>query len=411
MGIWAPRPHQHELADIALPIVREHGLVYLNMEERTGKAITSMVICENSTASKILICSTKKALDGWNETLNNVDHLCSYTLTNYHSAHKVKGEFDAAILDESHNYISGYPKRSGIWSSVRKLVQGLPLIYSSATSHAQGTQLLYHQFALSDWSPWKKFKDFYEWYAYYAIRDKEGRFKTKYIGPNRQAIDYDAVDHERAMNDIRHLFITKTRKELGFEQEPEDVLHFIRLGESTKAAYNRILKDKLLEFTSSSNQLDYTLVCDSPIKLRTSLHMLEGGGFKINEEYVILGNREKIDYILETWGDNNDVVIMYNYTVEKFKLEAVFKHARLLQAASYAEGVDLSKYKHLIIYSQNFSTAKYTQRRARQANMERKDEINVHFLLVERAVSHQVYNTVSINKTNFVDANFERSSL
>ena len=85
----------------------------------------------------------------------------------------------------------------------------------------------------------------------------------------------------------------------------------------------------------------------------------------------------------------------------------MFKQAKLLQATSYAEGVDLHQYKHLVIYSQDFSTARHTQRRARQANKNRKEAIIVHFLLVKGGISERVYKTVSINKKNFVDTVFE----
>jgi len=43
--------------------------------------------------------------------------------------------------------------------------------------------------------------------------------------------------------------------------------------------------------------------------------------------------------------------------------------------------------------------------------MHRKEDIVVHYLLVKKAISEQVYNTVSINKKNFVDSMFERYTL
>ena len=65
----------------------------------------------------------------------------------------------------------------------------------------------------------------------------------------------------------------------------------------------------------------------------------------------------------------------------------------------------------MIIYSQDFSTARHTPRRARQANKNRKDEILVHYLLVKKAISEQVYDTVSVNKTNFVDSTYIREEI
>jgi ERCC4-related helicase len=132
---------------------------------------------------------------------------------------------------------------------------------------------------------------------------------------------------------------------------------------------------------------------------------------KIGKNYHILRNSEKIQYIINNWGDTEDLVIMYNYIAEQDKLQQHFKKALILQATSYAEGVDLHKYKHLVVYSQDFSTARHTQRRARQANKQREEPITVHFLLVKKAISEQVYKTVSVNKKNFVDSVFKRNKL
>jgi len=102
---------------------------------------------------------------------------------------------------------------------------------------------------------------------------------------------------------------------------------------------------------------------------------------------------------------------MYNFQAELEKLEKYFKRARILQATSFAEGVDLSKYDNLVIYSQDYSTARHTQRRARQANKQRDKPIRVHYLLCKKAISDQCYKTVSLNKKNFVDSVFNRSKI
>jgi len=36
--------------------------------------------------------------------------------------------------------------------------------------------------------------------------------------------------------------------------------------------------------------------------------------------------------------------------------------------------------------------------------MNREHPIDVHFLLVEKAISEQVYTTVSVNKRNYIDS-------
>lgn len=409
---------QLEVARIGVELIRENMIVYLAMEERTGKTLSAILIAEELNINTVLVITKKKAVisedkkSGWIPTLNSFPHKKHYEVINYHSVHKAKlKEYDLIILDESHSYISGYPKRSTLWKEVAKYTRNKPIIYISATPSAQGYQLLFNQFALSSWSPWADYPNYYKWFQAYAERDKEGNVKVTKINSMDTVIDYSAVRQNDVWNDVKHLFITRTRKELGFAKEPEDKLHYIELSDTTKAIYNHVIKHKVLDFTLASTGKDYKLVCDTPIKLRWSLHMLEGGTLKIDGEYLDLGSTEKVDYILKTWGDTDDLVIMHQYKADKVKLERYFKNATILQSTSYAEGIDLHKYKHLVMYSQDFSTAKHTQRRARQANRAREDDIIVHFLLVKKAVSEQVYKTVSLNKKDFVDSMFIKEEL
>lgn len=395
-----PWDYQDELSDLGLAILRKHFLLYLSMEERTGKSLTAILVAEKSLACNVLIVTKKgKPLQGWVDTLAAYKHLNLYEVVNYHSVDKAGDpDYDLIILDEAHNYISSYPKPNTIWKKVRRYTKNKPIIYLSATPHAQGYQMLYNQFALSSWSPWRRFKDFYAWFKEYG---KPYTLEINSIEVNQ----YDQTKEDKILADVSKYFISKTRKELGFEHEPRDKLHYIELTDKTKALYNKIVKDAILYLPEGP------LVCDTKSKMRYALHQLEGGTCKIDDEYHVFDNTEKIEYIKKAWGDTEDLVIMYNYKPELDKLSAAFKKAKLLQATTNAEGIDLYQHKHLVIYSQDFSTARHTQRRARQANKERDEPITVHFLLVKGAISEDVYQTVSVNKKNFVDSVFKRRKL
>lgn len=394
-----PYVHQLEGAAEIYKILAAHMLVYVAWEERTGKTLTSILVCERAKVQRILVLTKKKALAGWHETLEAFPHKKQYTVNNYHQAKKYKPEdFDLVILDEAHSYVSAFPKRSGMWKTVRLLTKGKPLIYMSATPHAQGMQLLYNPLALSDWSPFIKYSTPYSWFRRFGIPD------AIYLASGPQET-YKKCKTDEVRLYTKHLFSSRTRAELGFEHEPEDKVHYIELLPKVKEVYNILMKHKALELNG------HELICDTSMKLRTSLHMLEGGVMKVGKQYVILGNTEKIDYIKEVWGDTDDIAIMYQYIAEGTKLRDSFSNAEILQATSFAEGVDLSHKRHLVIYSQDFSTARHSQRRARQANKKRDTPIAVHFLLVKKALSEQVYTTVSLNKTNFVDSVFTQERL
>ena len=392
-----PFPHQIELAKLGLAILQANGLAYLSCEERTGKTLAAILMVEDFNCKSVLVITKKKALEGWHDTLKAFPHTKNYTVTNYHQARKEQ-KHDLVILDEAHNYISSFPKAGKIWRELRPLCSRSPIIYLSATPHAQGYQQLYHQFALSSYTPWKTYTSFYNWFRTY------GKPYTLEIN-GIQINQYDRCDSELIWASCEHLFVTKTRQELGFKYEPTDEIHMIELEDKTRHVYNELLEHNIVELKAG------TLVCDTNSKLRFSLHMLEGGVAKIEEQYIVLANKEKIKYIKDNFGDHSKLVIMYNYIAEGEKLNKAFRFAKILQATSYAEGVDLHKYKDLVIYSQDFSTARHTQRRARQANKNRDTPITVHYLLVKKGISEQVYKTVSVNKKNFVDSIFQRTAI
>lgn len=396
-----PYDYQVNGAIDALKILQKYAIVYLAYEERCGKTLTSILVCENSKASRILVITKKKALDGWHETLSKFKHLKKYTVTNFHQAGKFKADnYDLVIIDEAHSYISAYPKPGTIWREVRMVTKNKPIIYLSATPYAQGPQLLFNQFKLSSWTPFPH-KNFYDFFREYGI-------------PSMVRTAYGLQETYSKVNDLvlekcSHLFLTNTRKELDFDHEPEDIIHFFELSQTTKDLYNGCLKNEMLRFKRDGKVIESPL--DSSMKLRTTLHMLEGGVAKVGDKYYILSVQEKIDCIVKEFGDSSNTVIMYQYIAEGDKLKLFFKNVTLLQGTSFAEGVDLSMFDNLIIYSQDFSTARHSQRRARQANKNRSTPIKVHFYLVKGGISEQVYKTVSINKTNFIDKLFKKVTL
>jgi len=389
-----PYKHQETISIQAYDILKKNYLVYLAMEERTGKTLTAILVAEMSKASDVLVITKKKAIVGWDDTIEAYKPSKNYTIINYESLHKITGSFDLVIIDEAHANLSAYPIVTKTWKTTFKFTKGKPIIFLSATPSAQTYAQLFHQLKLSSWSPFKH-KNFYDWHREHGIE------QIIYIG-GRTIKQYNQV-RPTVFDKVKHLFISYTRRELGFEHEPNDVLHLITLSESAKSLYNELLKHNVIK------SMEY--IADTPMKLLLGLHQLEGGTLKQEDRMNILGNTEKVDYILNTFGDSEDIVIFYHYQNELTKLKKYFKKATVLQATSFAEGVDLSMYKTLIIYSMDFSTARYTQRRARQCNMKREGFIDVHYILVEGAISHQVYQTVALNKSNFVDKYFNREEI
>lgn len=404
MSEWNYLPHQIEMADEAEKIIRENALVYIVAQERTGKTGTTINIVERLRPHFILVITKKRAIDGWLEHLEKLPDLRkNYTVTNYEQVHKLPlNKYDLVVLDEAHANLSMFPKTGVRWKAVEKLTRGKVIIYLSATPSGQSLSQLYNQFALSTWSPWRRYPSFYKWYKDYGIP------KSKFIS-GRTIIDYTDTDEDRIRKETNHLLVTLTRKEIGFKHEPVDILHMIDLHPDIIDLQRRIIKDRYIpegdKILNSKNEL----VVDTPGKLMSVLHQLAGGTCKVDDhESVSLDEKylTKIKFIKETFGDKAENVLFYNYKQEKILLEKEFKNCRILQATSYAEGISLAEYKLLIIYSNDFSASRYSQRRARQCNVFREEEINVHYIL-DKGISKQAYETVNEKNINFIAKYFK----
>lgn len=382
-----PYKHQLEVAEKGYDILKKFGLVYLAMEERTGKSLSSILIAEKSKAKNILILTKKAALEGWQQTLKSFNPSKSYTITTFQSAHKLSDlKYDLVIVDEAHSSgMSTYPKPSQTYKIVKVLTFDKPGIFLSATPFAESFSQLYHQLNLTKYSPFTEFRNFYRWFEKYGVPKEIWR-------GGRRMVEYKNT--KNVWPAVKQLFIKMTRAEIGFDHEPEDVLHYLELKDSTKNLYNKLLKESCLD----------TYIADSPIKLRSGLYQIEGGTLKGGFE---LGNTEKIAYIKQNF--RKDVAIMANFVAEQELLKQHFPN--VYSSTAHAEGVDLSHIEELVVYSMNFSTSQFIQRRARQANKQRSTPIKVHFLLVKGAVSEQVYQAVAEKKQNFTNNCFSKKAL
>lgn len=391
-------PHQIEGAEWALNTLRANGLAYLAWHERTGKTLTALLTYENSSIVKrVLIITKKKAIKGWKDTLDNWRHFTHFDVINYESAHKIAGNYDAIILDESHHAISGIGRPSNTWKVVRRLTKGKPILFLSATPYAEHVGLLYHQLAMSDWSPFRKYKNFYRFYDVYGI-------------PNMVRTNYGLLDRrnkyktEEVLSQVEHLFNFKTREGVGMIHEPTAQVVTIPL-----QAYTITLMEEWVEYRIITLDGE-EILNDSDMKGRTVHYQLEGGTLKVNaSKSIFLEHCEKIDYIKSNY-NLESIAIMAHFVKERELLAKHIPEARILSSDGDAEGVDLSDYDKLIVYSMSDKTSKYTQRLARQANHNRQDPIEVDILVADHpAIGKAIYESVAVKKENFVKSSYERA--
>lgn len=390
-GLIEPRPIQIELFKKAIPILREFNLVYLAAQERVGKSLVALMLVKEMGFENVLVVTTKKAKDGWIQFCSGYPIKAKLTFINYESVCKVLHDgYDCFILDEAHK-LGGFPKEPKAHTKLKPYTRGKPLIFLSATPSSESYSQLYHQLSLYGSS----FKNFYRWFEYFGV------VQTVRVG-SLLVKSYKKCDEQKIKNEILNfIFVSADRKQAGISVEPVDEVVYVDVVSSVRDVFRKIKKERMHE--------QFNISLDSPSKLIRCLHQLEGGTYKhfgiLPDEFLF-----KVAYIKNNFDLESRFVIFYEYKKEGELLLSEFKdrsNILILQGTSYAEGVDLSDYDFFVVYSMNFSTSKYIQRRARACNFKREKEIVVFYLLVKGGISEHVYKACAIDKVNFTLSYYE----
>lgn len=394
-----PFAHQEIFAEKCWSILKVKGYVYLAGKPRSGKTYTSILVAEKSTKiSRVLVLTKKAAISGWHKFVDNNPRLKhSYYITNYEQAHKLnKKDYDLVIIDESHN-LGTLAKPSNRIKTIRNLCWEMPHIHLSGTAIVESPCGIYHQMAISKYTPFRH-KNFYDFH-----REFGEPYYIKAAG--RQINQYDKAK-DTLLPEINKFTVYMTQEDAGIDASVQavDKVHYVELSAQTKSLYNELQTDQLISIDGKD------LVCDTVMKLRTSLHMMESGVAKIDDEYIYLGNLEKINYVKETFGDHEDIGIMAHFIGERTLLSKHFKKTKIYSSNAHAEGVDLSHLRHFIIFSSDYSGSKFIQRRDRIVNVNGSNTTIVNHILVKRAISEQVYKRVS-KKEDFNNSTYERENL
>ena len=424
-----PLKHQLEKADECWNVMLEYKYVYLQGLPRSGKTLTAILIAEKSKRiQSVLILTPKQAIPGWKKFLQDKELLQStiskrYHVTNYEQVgryvmrtHTKDGkrklkkpikelalklnpkDYQLVIIDESHRLGKLGPPTNR-YKVISMLCQEMPHIHLSGTAIVESPNSIYYQMHISKYTPFHGLNSFYEYFRTF------GKPSSMWLG-SREIPKYDQAN-DSLLPLIEKFTVRMTQEDAGIDKEVQamDSIHYVTLTPHTRDLYNELQRDKIIEFPNAP-----MLICDSVMKLRTSLHMLEGGTSKINDDYYPTGNLEKIKYIKKIWGDHKSLAIMAHFIGERELLDKHFKYARILSSTSHAEGVDLSDFQDFVIYSSGYSGSKFIQRRERTVNLNQTSASTVNHLIVKKAISEQVFFTCS-KKHNFNNETYQRKYL
>jgi hypothetical protein len=112
------RSYQIDIANRAVSIINEHGMVYLSMAVRCGKTLTSLETARLYGATNVLFLTKKKAISSIESDYNNFgyDKYFSLAVVNDESMHKIDNpnQYDLIIHDEHHRCFLGETKIDGV---------------------------------------------------------------------------------------------------------------------------------------------------------------------------------------------------------------------------------------------------------------------------------------------------------
>jgi superfamily II DNA or RNA helicase len=168
------RNYQIENSIKAVEILKNYNIVYLSMEVRTGKTVTSLEVAKLYGAKNVLFLTKKKAIKSILNDFNNFGYIFNLTVLNNESLHLNSGNYDLIISDEHHR-CGTYPKPNKVTKLIKERYSNLPMIFLSGTPHPESYSQIYHQFWISNYSPFKAWTNFYK-FAQVFVNIKQKHF-------------------------------------------------------------------------------------------------------------------------------------------------------------------------------------------------------------------------------------------
>lgn len=391
------RNYQIENSIKAVEILKNYNIVYLSMEVRTGKTVTSLEVAKLYGAKNVLFITKKKAIKSILNDFNNFGYIFNITVLNNESLHLNSGNYDLIISDEHHR-CGTYPKPNKVTKLIKERYSNLPMIFLSGTPHPESYSQIYHQFWISNYSPFKAWTNFYK-FAQVFVNIKQKHFGYAKIN------DYSDCKYDKIKPIIDSYFVTYTQQQAGFTSEVKENILRVKMSDYTYSLIKRLEKDKLIQ---GKEEL---LLGDTAVKLMSKTHQLYSGTVKFESGKTMTIDNSKAVFIKDKFKDK--IAIFYKFQAEYDTLKEVYKDeltndledfnnsnkSIALQIVSGREGISLSNAKYLVYYNIDFSALSYWQSRDRLTTMDRLTN-EVFWIFSENGIEDKIYKSV-VNKKNY----------
>ena len=400
------REYQAKIIHDGTAIIKEHGFLYLAMEVRTGKTLTSLGIASRLDVHNVLFITKKKAISSIEGDYKMLNPLYKLTVINYESLHLVMdlARWDLVICDEAHS-MGAFPKPSQRADLVRQLLKKYSpkVILLSGTPTPESYSQMYHQVYGIQNNPFAEFTNFYRFCDKY-VDVKEKKLNGLYIK------DY-SHGRESILDAMRPYTINYTQREAGFISNVTEQVLEVELKESTYKLINKLKRDLVIEGR------DEVILADTPVKLMMKVHQLCSGTIKFESGNSMILDTTKAEFI-KTHFASSKIGIFYKFKEELNALKQVFGDSLTteldefndsdkniaLQIVSGREGISLRNADYLVYYNIDFSATSYWQSKDR---MKERLENNVFWVFSKGGIEHEIYKAVT-KKKDFTVNHFKK---
>jgi len=402
------RDYQNKIINYATNVIAIRNFVYLAMEVRTGKTLTSLGIAQKVGVKNVLFLTKKKAISSIENDYNLLDPNYEITVINYESIHKVpKKGWDFVILDEAHT-LGAFPKPSKRARQVKTILslnRALVCLLSGTPTPESYSQM-YHQVYGIPGNPFGKYKNFYRFCDDHVNKVQKrinGFMVTDYSG-GRESIN----------NNMKPFMVSYTQKQAGFESSIEEEILSVPLHSNTYNLCRRLKKDLIIEMDEGE-----VILADTGVKLMSKLHQMYSGTVKFESGNSMIIDTSKARYIKWKF-TGNKIGIFYKFKAELEALKKIFKDDLCtdletfnstdkniaLQIVSGREGISLKNAEFIVFYNIDFSATSYWQARDRMTTKDRKYN-KVYWVFSEKGIERKVYKSV-IQKKDYTLQHFKK---
>ena len=413
------RDYQSDIILKGSEILLKNRFLYLAMEVRTGKTLTSLGIAENVRTYQVLFITKKKAISSIEADYSMLKPTYSLSVINYESLHLVMNDqkWDLIVCDEAHS-VGAFPKPNNRAVAVRDLIRrdNPMVILLSGTPTPESYSQMYHQVYGIPNNPFREFKNFYRFCDRF-VTVKQRKINGLFVNDYSNGLD-------TILKEMEPYTINYTQQEAGFMSETKEEILEVEMKESTYKLINKLKKQLIVEGK------DEVILADTPVKLMTKVHQLCSGTIKFESGNSMIIDLSKAEFIKNQF-EGCKIGIFYKFKEEYNALKQVFgdelttelgvfedTHKNIaLQIVSGREGISLRKAEYLVYYNIDFSATSYWQSKDRMTTKERLEN-QVYWIFAKGGIEHDIYKAVTkkkdytINhfKQNFYDDNYNMPS-